>query len=180
MSRASPGPKGDPLPVLPIAAVLSSDLKQAELALAELASDWAGIDIEGEATPFANTDYYEQEMGGGLSRRFVSFCRLDGPDVLVALKQRAWEIDQRFAENGQRTVNLDPGYIDATKVVLASFKPGTQKIYLGHGVWADLVAYFQHGAFGPLPWTFPDMRDGPHLRFFEKARQQYKAVVKRG
>ena len=96
------------------------------------------------------------------------------PEQLATLKREIWAIEKQFSVAGKRCVNLDPGFLDMNKVVLASFKPGPQKLYLGNGVWADTVLFYENGAFTPLPWTFPDLRAGAYAPFFTEARSQYK------
>lgn len=164
----------EPPPALPIVGGLASDLERLEAAVEELAGGYGGLDLRGAPEPFDETRYYEPEMGGGLQRRFCSFRQLVAPERLPELKEAARLIELRFSDGGRRLVNLDPGVLDLTKVVLASFKPGPQKLHLGGGVWADIVLYYADGRFGPLPWTFPDLRGGAHEAFFAEARQRYK------
>jgi hypothetical protein len=137
-----------------------------------------GIGVWGEPMAFDKTAYYEPEMGAGLSRRFLCTCSLASATRLGELKATAWDIEQRFAVDGRRRVNLDPGYLDHGKVVLASFKPGPQKLFIGQGVWADIVLFFAHGAYGALPWSFPDLRSQQHEAFFMAARQHYRKTLK--
>lgn len=172
------GPQKGPRPVQMIAGVMAADKALAREAVELFAEPWGGIDLHGEAVPFDQTDYYAPEMGPHLQRWYVSLRQLAAAEDLVRVKQQAWEVEQRYGVAEKRRVNLDPGYLDAAKLVLASFKPGPQKIYLGQGVWADLVLLYQHGAFGPLPWSFPDFRDGSHATFFAAARQRYKALLR--
>jgi hypothetical protein len=174
----SVGPQGPARPVLVVLGTLAAEPERAALAAARFADAHGGLDLEGEVAAFNATDYYEPEMGPDLTRRFWSCRTLAPADHLVSLKQQAWVLEQELAEHGRRPVNLDPGILDHGKVVLASFKPAPQKLYLGHGIWADTLLHFQRRAFHPLPWTFPDLREGPHVRFFERARQRYSELLR--
>jgi hypothetical protein len=127
---------------------------------------------------FDRTDYYEPEMGPGLTRVFASLGLLVAPTELVEIKHAAFAVEQRFEAGGRRRVNLDPGYLDGAKVVLASFKPGPYKLYLGRAVWADTVLYHAGGRFQPLPWTFPDLQAGPHVEFLSSCRARYRQLLR--
>ncbi|HHH75984.1 MAG TPA: DUF4416 family protein, partial [Phycisphaerae bacterium] len=87
--------------------------------------------------PFDLTDYYKPEMGSGLLKRFVSFAPRRGPDFLARAKLATNEIEADFAKRfgpvPQRPVNLDPGYITLAKLVLASMKDFSHRIYLSDG-----------------------------------------------
>jgi hypothetical protein len=48
-----------------------------------------------------------------------------------------------------------------------------QKIYLGEGVWADMVARYRQGRYQPFEWTFPDFRDGRYDRELNTIRRTY-------
>lgn len=174
VSPKPPGPRELPPPCLVVLGVLASDVGLGREVAGRFAARYGGVALWGEPAPFDATVYYEAEMGAGLQRLYCASAELVPAEGLVALKQHAWEVEQGEIRAGRRRVNLDPGLLDHTKVVLASFKTGPQKLHLGEGVWADMVLYYSHGAYGPLPWTFPDLRGSDHARFFAEARQLYK------
>ncbi len=174
----SPGPRSEPPPVLVVLGLLCADEERQQRAIAELSDTWGDCDLFSEPVDFDHTPYYEQEMGPGLRRWFCTFRELVPPERLPALKWRAWQLEQQLGEDGRRRINLDPGYLDSTKVVLASFKPGPQKLYLGESVWADMVLYYRDGALQPLLWTFPDLRESRHLQWFTRARARYKELLR--
>ena len=160
-------------PVKLFVAVLHAPSAPLQEAMEDLCSHWGKIDFTGADHPFDMTDYYEPEMGANLSRRLVSFLRLVPPDSLCSAKHICNEIEDRFAGAKGRLVNLDIGYLDHNKIVLASFKGAGQKIYLTDGVWADMVARYRGGRYCPFEWTFPDFRDGRYDRELLQIRQIY-------
>lgn len=133
--------------------------------------------VDFESTPFSfssPTHYYEKEMGQELLRKFYSFKSLIDPVSLSICKTKAFEIEQRFLKNDNRQINLDPGYIDFNKVVLASFKYASHKIHIGNQVWADLTLFYEKGRFKSFPWTFPDFREDRYYKTLFKIRELLK------
>jgi hypothetical protein len=164
-------------PVKLFVAVLWAPSGPIQNAMEKLCFHWGEIDFVGADHPFDMTDYYEPEMGRDLRRRLVSFLRLMPPDGLSAAKHICNEIEDRLAGESGRLVNLDIGYLDHNKIVLASFKGAGQKIYLGDGVWADMIARYRKGKYRPFEWTFPDFRDGRYDQELLKIRQIYLRQV---
>ncbi len=160
-------------PVKLIVAVLWADPGPLKEALEQLSAQWGEIDYAGADYLFNMTDYYESEMGQNLKRRLVSFQQLVPPDCLSAAKHFCNDIEARLSEGSKRKVNLDIGYLDHSKIVLASFKGAGQKIYLANGVWADMVARYRGGNYCPFEWSFPDFRDGRYTPELIHIRQRY-------
>ena len=136
------------------------------------------IELESEIYKFDSTDYYQEEMGSGLYRIFLSLKGLYPVEQSVSLKNETNSWENEWKEAGKRTLNLDPGYLDLHKVVLLSGKEGPQKIYLGGGIWADLNLIRKAGRFESLPWTFPDLRESRYHSFFERVRENLKLDLK--
>lgn len=173
------GPKAAPPPSLVIAGVLSNDLNLAYKAVEQFGAEYGGVDLLGDPIPFDQTNYYEPEMGSNLVRFYCGFLKLTPTEQLPKIKLDAWKVEQSFFKNGCRSVNLDPGVLDHTKVILASFKEAPQKIHMGNAVWADPVLFFSNGVYEPLPWTFPDLRGAQHIQFFMDAKNHYKALLRK-
>ncbi|MFO1350486.1 MAG: DUF4416 family protein [Gammaproteobacteria bacterium] len=161
------------------AAVLYRDGALLEEVLARLAHALSAIDYHGPSYPFAETHYYAAEMGAGLNRVLIGFAGSGEAERLVAIKHLATAIEQEFAENGARRVNIDPGYVDLFKVVLASGKARGNKLYMGQGVWSDIALYYQGGTFHPLPWSFPDFKSGRYTADLLALRRLYKQALAR-
>jgi hypothetical protein len=166
----------EPQPVDPvklIVGVLWSSPDVLPPTMAEVVAKWGKIDFEGPDRPFDMTDYYAAEMGTGLRRRLISLQTLIPPEHLRQAKLVCNEIERRLAGTAGRRVNLDIGYLDRSKVVLASVKYAGQKIHLGDGVYADLIARYRVGRYQPFEWTFPDFRDGRYDQELSTIRRTY-------
>ena len=127
--------------------------------------------------PWAVTDYYEKEMGAGLLRRFISFAPLISPESLAEIKLRTQGLEQDYqwveGERKGRRVNIDPGYLDAGKVVLASTKSSPHRIYLRSGIYGEVTLLFQSGSFQPFAYTYADYLWPQTLSFFVALRSLY-------
>lgn len=161
-------------PVKLIAAILHHPEADLEEAFGGMAEAFSGIDIRGSFFPFLESDYYESEMGSGLLRGMVSFEQLVSPGDLAPAKIKARELEDHLRGGGGRPVNIDVGYLDMFKVVLASFKGRSNKIYLSEGVWADWIMRYEDGGFIPFVWTFPDFKSGIYDPDLKRIRNRYK------
>lgn len=169
-----------PVPkVLPIAAIAYSDENAAERALLDFARRWGEVILRSSAYDFSRfTDYYEPEMGGGLRKFFAAFGRLVEPDAIVDMKQHAMAIEDAYRKAGNRTVNLDPGYLEYSKLVMASTKNFDHRVYLAKGIYADVQLRYRGGQFRFNDWTYPDYKSQLVLDFLNEARQHYIRLEK--
>lgn len=154
--------------------ILFSDQERLQIAVKELEELFGEIDFQSEYFLFDSSDYYQQEMGGEIKRVFLSFLKLRPPDFLIEAKKRSIDIERKLAVEGKRKVNIDPGYIDYSKLVLSTHKGGGCKIYLKDGVWADLILRYEKGKFIPFPWTFPDFESSKYYEVLLHIRSIYK------
>lgn len=160
-----------------IVGALYSDLNWLELAKQQMKDQEWIVQNQSKEFPFKNTDYYAQEMGSELKRCFLCIKGLQSLESNVDWKFITLGIEKKLSKNGKRRINLDPGYIDFTRVVLLSVKEGPQKIYLRGGIWADLVLFKDKSGFRKFSWTFPDIKDGYYNDFFLQVREKYKAEI---
>ena len=168
-------------PVTPVKLFLVSlqrDEENLNKAIAQLHMEFGATDFVSEDFPFDQTDYYQKEMGAGLLRRFYSFQRLIDPDRIVEVKLLTNQIENQYLNGSSRTVNLDPGYIDYYKIVLASAKYGGQKIYLRNGIYADMTLVMYKGKWDSFAWGFPDFKSRRYDEALSKIRDLYKAQMK--
>ena len=121
------------------------------------------------------SNYYEPEMGAPLDRGFLSFATLRSPVELASSKLNTQQIEEQFrAKNGGgRRVNLDPGYLDAFKVVLASTKNASQRVYLDHGIYGEATLFYHSGGFHGMPYTYADYLWPQTLSFLHRMRVIY-------
>ena len=132
------------------------------------------IDFISQKFPFNLTDYYTKEMGPHLFRHFITFERLISIPLLPDIKQTTNRLEERYASpNGNRHVNIDPGYLCLEHVVLATTKGYTHRPYLRDGIYADLTLIYRNKSFRPLEWTYPDYRQDEIIGLFNQFRKKY-------
>jgi hypothetical protein len=126
---------------------------------------------------FDYTDYYFPEMGKPLWRKFISFTKLIPPDDIAEIKSYTNRLEKKFSQKKKnllcRKINLDPGYINAAKLVLATTKDYSHRIYLKKGIYAEVTLSYFNKKFNPWPWTYPDYQSKEYQGFFAKVRSVY-------
>ena len=143
-----------------------------------LQRDFGPLDFESGFLSFDKTDYYTDEMGKGLLRKFYSFKRLIEPDEIVDIKLYTNRIEDRFREEGRRKINIDPGYISLGKLVLATTKDQQHRIYLNKGIYAETTLRYKDGRFMDWEWTYPDYRTAEYRDIFNKIRDIYREQIR--
>jgi hypothetical protein len=166
-----------PAPVLRLCSCLTAAPNLLAEVEAALVRDFGEIALKSPAFPFDTSDYYRDELGADLTRHWFCFRALFGAEELPEFRLGTAHIEARFAAGGKRRVNLDPGYLDFGKLVLASFKEAPDKIYMGQGVWAHTCLRFQSGTFTAPDHSFPDFQDGRFNPFIHEARTLYKSLL---
>jgi hypothetical protein len=164
----------EPDPVKLFVGILYSNQEPLQKAIHILEQQFGRIDYKSPEFEFNITDYYKDEMGWPIFRKFVSFANLINPTDIARIKIETNEIEDRLAAEGKRQVNLDPGYMDYNKVILASAKYNSQKIYLDLGIYADPTLWYEKGKFLPYPYSFPDFKSDLYNQVFLHIRALYK------
>jgi len=132
------------------------------------------VDFESGIINFNYTDYYNEEMGSDLKRRFFSFKKLVGLENLAKIKLLTNDIEKKFSLCGKRIINIDPGYIDMAKLVLFSTKDYSHRVYTGKGIFAEVALHYKDKRFNSWPWTYPDYKSDEYAKIFGAIRDMYK------
>jgi hypothetical protein len=129
--------------------------------------------------PFHFTNYYDAEMGAGISRWLWVFGDLVDRADLALVKCLTNKIEQAYTIETKRRINLDPGLLTLGNFVLATGKNNAHRIYLRDGIFADLTLIFRSGSYRPLDWTYPDYADGELISILNQLRKNYKCLLER-
>ncbi|HOX37255.1 MAG TPA: DUF4416 family protein [Candidatus Brocadiia bacterium] len=171
------GSVGSPDPVMLICGILVSREDLLPEVEKRLITDFGAVRIASDPIPFRWTSYYDKEMGTGITRRLLVFRDLICPGDIARIKLRTNEMEADFASDPgagvPRPVNLDPGYMDGSRIVLATTKDNSHRIYLAQGIYAELTLSYRKGAYRHYEWTYPDYRSEEYKGFFEKARLDF-------
>lgn len=91
---------------------------------------------------------------------------------LSEIKLNTNEIEKNLSKEYQiRIINLDPGLLNPSRLILASAKNYAHRIYLKNGIYAELEYLFNKKGPILLPWTYPDYRTEAYQSFFIEARK---------
>jgi len=165
-------------PVKLIVGMLSGDEALFDDAERCLSAHFGPADDRSAVLRFDATTYYDEEMGFNLLRKFLAFARLIQPDALPDIKRHTNDLEAELAVGGRRRINLDPGYISAGKLVLATTKDWQHRLYLGRGIYGEVTLRFRRGSFEPWEWTYPDYRAGDYIRALNRFRQRYMGQLR--
>lgn len=173
---------GTPRPPVPVKRIVGI-LAASEELLAEvrqvLAGTLAPIELSSRAFAWRLSRYYEGEMGSDIWRQYLALEDTMVPEELVQLKHETNALEERWRDRRGRRANIDPGYLDLTKLVLASTKDAAHRIYLGEGIYAEATLRYADAGFAPWPYTYPDYALPETCAFFNQVRARYRAWLRR-
>jgi len=164
----------NPLPVKLIMAVFTNQLELFPRIEKELEKKYGKIDLKSPIFEFNYTDYYQDEMGSGLKKKFISFENLVRLEQISSIKIFTNALEKKYSRENKRTINIDPGYISNSQLVLASTKNYYHRIYLGEGIYAEVTLFFKEKTFQSLPWTYPDYKIKSSIDIFNGIREIYR------
>ncbi|MBW2562180.1 MAG: DUF4416 family protein [Deltaproteobacteria bacterium] len=168
-----------PEPVKIVSSVFSGSMDILNKAIADLSERLGKIDYVSAVLPFAYTDYYARESGPSLARRFISFETLVPPETLPDIKLFTNRVEEKFMSDGNRRVNIDPGYLSKAHLILATGKAYTHRPHIRDGIYADLALIFVNHTFRRLEWTYPDYADEDTIVMFNNIRERYTLQLTR-
>jgi len=138
------------------------------------------IERESPDYPFEFTDYYKA-IAPALLRCFFTFKGLRHPGELPDWKIAAIALERASAQREQgesRRVNIDPGYLDGARVVLASTKDNAQRIYLRDNIYAEVTICHRKDGWEKFSYTFPDFKSGRYDSFWDIARRDWQRDIR--
>lgn len=139
-----------------------------------LEKEFGPLDYVSDALPFDKyTYYYNDEMGYKLEGKLLSFKRLIHPAEISTIKRLTNSIEESFAIDGNRKINLDPGYIHHSQFLLASTKYRANRIYIGNGIYSEITLMYLNGKFTPYNFTYANYKDEEYIKELTKIRDLY-------
>lgn len=138
---------------------------------------FGGAILEIPSLSWDYSGYYEDELGAPVRRTFLFFNDKTIPETLADIKLLTNDIERQLAQGGKRSINLDPGYITLSKVVLASTKNYSHRIYIGKGIHAEVTLIYRDGKYRPHIFTYPDFASEAYNEIFEEARGVLRRLI---
>jgi len=164
----------EPRPVKLIVGILAADRQAVEAGREILAAEFGALGLISDIWPFDQTKYYAEQTGENILRQFVSMEQLIDPGQLAEIKHKTNRLEQKLAAKLEhrlpRPVNLDPGIIEPAKLILATTKNYSHRIYIGKKMYAEVTLIFDKGSWQSFPYTYPDYRQECYFDFFKKVR----------
>jgi hypothetical protein len=156
-------------------AAFSTSLALLENVWKQLQEAWGPIADLSPAFDFVESEYYHASMGTGLRKQLALFRDACDPADLADRKLacNSLEVQIAAAPEPRRPVNIDPGYLSLTKLVLASTKNREHRIYLRDGIYAEVTLAFRDQIWQPMPWTYADYRREDVRSFLASARRRF-------
>jgi hypothetical protein len=152
--------------------LIYKDSKGLEFATRKI-SQLGKIDVQSIEIPFDFTNYYKDEMGDILKRKWLAIDKIIPENDLADLKQKAVNWEKELTFEGKRTLNCDPGGICDNRVVLVTTKNFSHRIYIGKGIFAEVTLIYIGDKFQPQKWTYPDYKSDIFQDFAKKCKKKF-------
>ena len=119
------------------------------------------------------SSYYDGELGGEGMRRIYSFKRLVDPSEQADIKIFTNELELKLSPEGMRLINLDPGFINHGRLMLATTKNTGFRIPLKDGIYTELTLFYARGGWNKFPWSYRDYQSERVQDFLTVVRKKY-------
>ena len=158
-----------------IVGVIYNDKEIYDKALKMLTDEFGEVDGESERFSFSRefSDYYDEELGGEGQRVIFSFRDCVDPSRQAEIKERTNEMEKELSRDGNRLINLDPGFINHGRLMLATTKNAGFRIPLKNGIYTELTLFWAKGAWHKLPWSYRDYQSERVQKFLTETRKRY-------
>jgi hypothetical protein len=169
-------------PVKLIIGILAADEECCRTAVEAITDEFGKTDFVSDVWAFEQTDYYKEQTGEHILRQFVSIEKLIDPGKLAKIKHKTNKLEQKLAgkvgSELPRPINLDPGIIEPSKLVLATTKNYSHRIYIGQKMYAEVTLIYDKGHWRPFEYTYPDYKQQCYFDFFGKVRNRLVEQLK--
>jgi len=160
MSRYAIDARETPEPLsLPLVAIMAGSDILIQAVQERLVETYGPVLAASEPFLFDNfTGYYKKEFGEGMHKQVCIFRTLREQRLLPDDKHASCAIERDMTppDGESRPVNIDPGFITLSKLVLASTKDHAHRLYLGQGIYGEITLAWKGHSFVSLPWSYPD------------------------
>lgn len=161
-----------PRKVIFFAGFIYSDNDDLREALSEMEKICGKTFLTAGSFAFNHTGYYDS-MGSNLKKYFAAYEPLSSRELIANIKIFSNSAENKFKSGGNRRVNIDPGFLSASNVCLASCKEYYHRIYIGNGIYIENEYYWSKGDYVFFDWTYPDYKQKEYLDFFRNLRASY-------
>lgn len=163
-----------------IIGVIYSDKEIFDSAMEQVIEKFGPVDMVSEEFSFSKefSNYYDDELGGEGIRRIYSFENLVDASEQAEIKEWTNELELKLAIDNNRKINLDPGFINHGRLMLATTKKAGFRIPLKRGIYTELTLFWAKGAWHKLPWSYRDYQSERVQKFITKVRAEYLAQRK--
>ena len=158
-----------------IVGVIYNDPEIYDRAIKMLTDAFGPIEDESERFSFSKefSSYYDEEIGGEGMRVILSFRDTVEPDRQAEIKKATNEMERQLSRDGNRLINLDPGFINHGRLMLATTKEAGFRIPLSDGIYTELTLFWARGAWQKLPWSYRDYQSERVQSFITRVRAKY-------
>ena len=163
-----------------IVGIIYSDEEAFSAAMRALVDKFGEVDDRCEEFSFSRefSTYYDKELGGEGRRIIFSFKEHIDASLQAEIKEFTNSLELSLSKDGDRRVNIDPGFLNHGRLLLATTKAAGFRIPLKRGIYTEMTLFFARGAFHSLPWTYRDYKSERVQKFLLRVRRRYLAERK--